>query len=130
VHRLFRERGQDLAEAFLSLHGAEPEQVARIADIWDFYSRMLRQHHHDEDHVIWPRLKERRPEFVAVEAEMEREHRALDQDLAAADAGVTALRRDPADATKAAGAWPRSCAASTSTSITKSDSRFPSCTRR
>jgi hemerythrin-like domain-containing protein len=102
VHRLFRERGHDLVETFRSLDGADRERVARVADVWDFYSRMLRQHHHDEDNVIWPRLKERRPDFAAVEAEMEREHRAVDQDLAAADAGVAAVRRTAADVTKAA----------------------------
>lgn len=92
VHRAFRQTGKEIAEAMPNLVDADQEKLARIADIWDFYSRALRMHHVHEDDEIWPVLVQRRPDFAETEAEMKREHGEVDDKLDPADAAAATLR--------------------------------------
>jgi hemerythrin-like domain-containing protein len=92
VHRAFRQTGKEIAEAMPNLVDADQEKLARIADIWDFYSRALRMHHVHEDDEIWPVLVQRRPDFAETEAEMKREHEEVDEKLDPADAAAATLR--------------------------------------
>jgi iron-sulfur cluster repair protein YtfE (RIC family) len=66
-----------------------PRQAQSVAAGWELFKRQLHLHHHAEDDVIWPALRERLGHSVGAQsvlAEMEAEHELIDPLLAAVDA--------------------------------------------
>jgi hemerythrin-like domain-containing protein len=72
------------------VRGVEPGDAARRALIADYYDNVLwflDVHHHGEEELVFPRLRERSPESVALIDSMESQHHDVVQLLA--DAGAS-----------------------------------------
>jgi hypothetical protein len=74
AHRALRRDFHRLAEV-LAAPGAT---TARLADAFAVSTQMLLLHHQAEDDLVWPLLRERRPDLAAEVDALEAEHHELD----------------------------------------------------
>lgn len=80
-------RTRILLDDFPDLDGRSARLGRRLRWLVEF----LRWHHEGEDEALWPLLSERDPELRPLLAEMEAEHAAVDQPLAALDSAGRGL---------------------------------------
>jgi Hemerythrin HHE cation binding domain len=86
---LRRELGR--IEAIAARPGDDPRRVLRAAAGWELFKSYLHIHHTAEDETVWPVLAPLlagRPGDLALVAEMEAEHAAIDPLLGAVDAAL------------------------------------------
>lgn len=91
IHNAFRRDLARLVLAVAALSDGEPARAHQLKQRWDFVAHALHHHHTGEDDHIWPLMRRKAPETVAILDEMVAEHARIDPLLARVHAGFGRL---------------------------------------
>ncbi|MEV5953289.1 hemerythrin domain-containing protein [Streptomyces sp. NPDC051987] len=83
VHRVFRRESALLPRLVRAVPDGDRARAARIAAALRDYALGLHHHHHAEDELIWPLLRQRAAHDEALVERMTRQHEAIDRTLGA-----------------------------------------------
>ncbi|WP_436494483.1 hemerythrin domain-containing protein [Actinokineospora sp. HUAS TT18] len=64
------------------------DRVGKVADWWKQVRAVIDWHHHTEDDILWPALRDRVPGFAETEKAMHADHAALDDAMDAVGAAL------------------------------------------
>lgn len=101
IHAAFRRDLGRFEDALASFPAGSRERADRLRVAWDNLATQLHHHHEDEETLFWPALQEAGVD-VGEFGELESEHGAMQEALAAADVTMSALAADPTAAHAAA----------------------------
>lgn len=93
-HQALRRDADRVAAAVRRLDVDSPAEAAALADAYGVFERMLVMHHRAEDDLVWPALRERRPELHRILDELEADHVVVDVWLGAIRRELDALSSD------------------------------------
>jgi hemerythrin-like domain-containing protein len=106
IHHGLRRDLRRFAAAATATPAGDTRAWSALLNRWDLFEAVLEDHHHNEDRVVWPLLRERAAaagdaEALRVLAEAEAEHDGIDAVLRPAR-GALAVRRDATGAVERA----------------------------
>ena len=74
IHRAFRRESRLLGELIAAVPDGDTERAAILGRHLAWYEAGLTNHHHGEDELLWPLLRQRAEVDAEIVARMERQH--------------------------------------------------------